>query len=89
MTYSDHPESFMAKRRQNFQNIAWFLEIHQRGVLNLDPPYQRRSVWNQTYREQFIDTILLDYPAPAIFLFQRIDELGASKYELVDGKNTA
>jgi hypothetical protein len=55
-------------------------------MLKMDPPYQRRSVWNDTYREQFIDTILLDYPVPAIFLFARIDEEGNARYELVDGK---
>jgi hypothetical protein len=29
---------------------------------------------------------LLDYPAPAIFLFQRINEFGDTSYDLVDGK---
>jgi hypothetical protein len=52
----------------------------------MDPPFQRRSVWNDRYREEFIDTILLDYPAPAIFLFSSIDDSGATKYQLVDGK---
>jgi hypothetical protein len=74
------------RRRQNFQNISWFLDLHNRGLLDMSPPYQRRSVWNDTYREQFIDTILLDYPAPAIFLFSRIDPRGSTTYELVDGK---
>jgi uncharacterized protein with ParB-like and HNH nuclease domain len=76
----------MSKRRQNFQNISWFLDLHKRDLLDLDPPFQRRSVWNQTYREQFVDTILLDYPAPAIFLFGRIDEHGGVTYQVVDGK---
>lgn len=76
----------MSKRRQNFQNIAWFLDLQKRGLLDLDPPFQRRSVWNDKFREQFIDTILLDYPAPAIFLFGTIDQLGGSKYQVVDGK---
>lgn len=76
----------MSKRRQNFQNIAWFLDLHKRDLLDLDPPFQRRSVWNDKYREEFIDTLLLDYPAPAIFMFGTIDELGNTKYQLVDGK---
>lgn len=76
----------MSKRRQNFQNISWFLDLHKRNLLDLDPPFQRRSVWNQTYREEFIDTILLDYPAPAIFLFGRIDDQGVTTYQVVDGK---
>lgn len=52
----------------------------------LDPPYQRRSVWNQDYRDYFIDTLLLQYPAPAIFLFEEIDEGGRARYNVVDGK---
>lgn len=73
-------------RRQNFQTIAWFWDLYDRQLLNLDPPYQRRSVWNQNYRDYFIDTILLQYPAPAIFLYEEIDEAGRAKYNVVDGK---
>lgn len=76
----------MSKRRQNFENIAWFLDLYKRSMLDLDPPFQRRSVWNQRYREDFIDTVLLDYPAPAIFLFASISESGVTNYQLVDGK---
>lgn len=73
-------------RRQNFQTISWFYDVYKRGLLNLDPPYQRRSVWNQIYKEEFIDTILLQYPAPAIFLYEEISEEGLSTYNVVDGK---
>lgn len=60
--------------------------ISKRDLLDLDPPYQRRSVWNQEYKDYFIDTILLDYPAPAIFLFEEIDPNGITEYKVVDGK---
>lgn len=76
----------MTRRRQNFQNISWFWDLYQRGLLDLDPPFQRRSIWSQRYREDFIDTILLDYPAPAIFLFATVSESGTTAYQLVDGK---
>jgi hypothetical protein len=76
----------MSKRRQNFENIAWFLDLYKRERLDMDPPFQRRSVWNQKYREDFIDTILLDYPAPAIFLFSSISDAGVTAFQLVDGK---
>jgi len=76
----------MTGRRQNFQTIAWFWDLFQRKLLNLDPPYQRRSVWNQAYRDYFIDTILLSYPAPAIFLYEEIDDAGKARYHVVDGK---
>ncbi|MGW3559191.1 DUF262 domain-containing protein [Streptomyces sp. NPDC000963] len=74
------------ERRQSLQTIAWFNDLHRRGLINLDPPYQRRSVWNQAYREYFIETILLGYPAPAIFLHEDIQSDGTASYDVVDGK---
>jgi hypothetical protein len=66
--------------------IAWFNDLHKRGLLDLTPPYQRRSVWNDAYREYFIETVLLDYPAPPIFLHEAIDAEGLAQYSVVDGK---
>lgn len=40
------------------QNFSWFRDLHRRDLLNLDPPYQRRSVWNQSYKDFFVDTVL-------------------------------
>jgi hypothetical protein len=76
----------MMKRKQNFQPIAWFYDLHQRDRLDMDPPYQRRSVWNQAFKDYFIDTILLSYPAPAIFLYEEITPEGVASYHVVDGK---
>jgi Protein of unknown function DUF262 len=76
----------MEERRQTTQAIAWFWDLYRRSLLELDPPYQRRSVWTQSYKDYFIDTILLGYPAPAIFLFEDIDEDGVSRYSVVDGQ---
>src|SRR5688572_18073349 len=73
-------------RRHNFQTISWFWDIYQRTLLDLDPPYQRRSVWNQSFKDYFIETVLLEYPAPAIFLYEEITPDGRSTYHVVDGK---
>ena len=73
-------------RRQNFQTISWFSGLNRRGLLNLSPPYQRRSVWNQAYKDDFIDTVLLQYPAPALFLYEEVSPEGVSVYQVVDGK---
>lgn len=74
------------KRRLNFQTISWFRDLYIRNLLNLDPKYQRRSVWTQEYKDNFIDTILLEYPSPSIFLYEEIDSNGHAKYNVVDGK---
>jgi hypothetical protein len=73
-------------RRQTTWSIAWFWDLYKRELLDLDPPYQRRSVWSQSYKDYFIDTVLLDYPAPAVFLFEDIDDQGVTQYSVVDGK---
>jgi hypothetical protein len=73
-------------RKLNYQTIAWFYDLYKRDLLDLEPPYQRRSVWNQEYKDYFIDTVLLEYPAPAIFLFEEIHPTGTIEYRVVDGK---
>lgn len=76
----------MDERRQSFQTIAWFNDLHKRELLDLDPPYQRRSVWNLEYQQFFVETLLLDYPAPAIFIHEVITPTGNASYSVVDGK---
>lgn len=67
-------------------NLVWFWDLHNRGLLDLDPPYQRRSVWNQSYKDYFIDTILNGFPSPSIFLHQDISPEGVARYSVVDGR---
>jgi hypothetical protein len=74
------------RRDMNFQTVGWFWDLNNRALLILNPPYQRRSVWNQDYKDYFIDTVLHGYPAPAIFLFRETSPEGVSKYSVVDGK---
>jgi len=74
------------ERRHNFQTISWFFDLYNRKLLDLNPVYQRRSVWPQKFKQYFIDTILLGYPAPAIFLYEEITSDGRSQYHVVDGK---
>jgi hypothetical protein len=74
------------ERRHNFQNVAWFNDLRQRNLLDLDPPYQRRSVWPQRFKDYFIETVLLNYPAPAIFLFEEMSPEGRPVYHVVDGR---
>ena len=68
------------------QDISWFVDMRNKGQLDLDPPYQRRSVWSPGDKQFFVDTILNNYPAPPIFLHKTIDDLGHATYHVVDGK---
>jgi len=73
-------------KKQAYQTISWFYDLYKRDLLELSPSYQRKSVWNQKYKDYYIDTILLNYPCPAIFLYEEIDAEGIAKYYVVDGK---
>jgi hypothetical protein len=55
------------------------------GLLNLNPGFQRDSVWGITDRRLLIDTIVRNYPLPAIFLYRRL-EGGRAVYDVIDGK---
>lgn len=73
-------------RRVTTQDVTWFLDLNRSGQLNLDPPYQRRSVWTANDRRFFLDTLFRNYPSPAIFLHKEIQPNGAARYHVVDGK---
>ncbi|WP_262406790.1 MULTISPECIES: DUF262 domain-containing protein [Tsukamurella] len=73
-------------RRPNTQTVQWFLELHASGQLNLNPSYQRRSVWSDDYRRFFIDTILKDFPCPAIYLENETRAGAPTRHNVIDGK---
>jgi len=73
-------------RQPTLQTITWLLNLRKYGQLDLDPPYQRRSVWSLREKQRFIDTIIRNYPSPAIFLHVDYDTEGNTTYHVVDGK---
>ena len=74
------------QRRPTTQDITWLIDLARKGQLDLDPPYQRRSVWTRGDKQFFLDTIFRNYPSPAIFLHKTIDDGGNATYHVVDGK---
>lgn len=73
-------------RQPTLQTITWLLNLRKYGQLDLDPPYQRRSVWSLREKQRFIDTVIRNYPSPAIFLHVDYDNEGNTTYHVVDGK---
>ena len=73
-------------RRPSTQDITWLRDLYQNKQLDLNPPYQRRSVWTRKDKQFFLDTIFRNYPSPAIFLHKTIDDGGKATYHVVDGK---
>jgi hypothetical protein len=74
------------QRTPNNQNASWFLDLHESGKLDLNPRYQRRSVWNLEYKQFFIDSVIRNYPTQAIFLDQTVDPDEPTRYRVLDGK---
>ncbi len=52
--------------------IVDFLEWQRQGSLDLQPYYQRRSVWNPRVRSLLIDSLLRGYPLPLASIFHRV-----------------
>ena len=67
--------------------ISDFLEWYKRKQLQLNPEFQRGSVWISAARTYLIDSILRELPIPKIYLRTLIDiETKQSIREVVDGQ---
>ncbi|TFB66182.1 DUF262 domain-containing protein [Cryobacterium sp. Hz9] len=68
-------------------DVSWLLDLQKNEQLDLNPVYQRKSVWTPRDRRFFMDTVFRNYPSPAIFLHKTInDDTGKATYHVVDGK---
>lgn len=68
-------------------SIADILEWQRIGTLNLQPFYQRRSVWNELMKSLLIDSLLRSYPIPLIFLHNSLDiKTSRTVRNVVDGQ---
>lgn len=59
--------------------------MFRNGQINLEPGFQRQSVWTLRDRRHLIHSILSSYPIPCIFLYQR-NQRGRLVYDVIDGK---
>jgi len=72
-------------RQPNMHDLSWFVDMDNQKRLDLNPPYQRKSVWTASDRYYFLDTVFNNYPCPAVYVQKEIGNDGP-KYNLVDGK---
>lgn len=71
--------------RVETKTITDLINLYEDNLLNLEPGFQRQSVWSERDRCKLIDSILRNYPLPAIFLYRR-NEDGQIVYDVIDGK---
>jgi Protein of unknown function DUF262 len=79
--------SDILRRDSNSVSIAVFWENFQLGKYDFNPPYQRLSIWSEEKKSFLINSILLNYPMPPIFMREQINnETGKTSYQIIDGK---
>jgi hypothetical protein len=68
-------------------SINDFREWHERKELELQPKFQRRSVWSDKAKSYLIDTVIRGKPIPKIFMRQDIDpKTRKTIRQVVDGQ---
>lgn len=71
--------------RPETKTVTDLVNLYEDGLLNLEPGFQRQSVWNERDRAKLMDSILRNYPLPAVFLYRRQAD-GEFVYDVIDGK---
>lgn len=66
------------------------LELHQqRHLIDLNPPYQRLSVWDKAKQQRFIDSVINGVDTPKLYFHETTGYLGSTsryKFSVIDGK---
>jgi 5-methylcytosine-specific restriction endonuclease McrA len=71
--------------RPETRTVTDIANLFERNRLNLEPGFQRQSVWSERDRAKLIDSMLRNYPLPAVFFYRREDQ-GQIYYDVIDGK---
>lgn len=62
-------------------SVFEYLRQLDKNKIIIQPDFQRNQVWTKTQKSRFIESILLNFPLPPIYLNETID----SKYVVIDG----
>lgn len=73
------------------QTVKWLFDLNNKGLLLVDNSFQRNYVWNKKNQVQLIESILMGYPIPEIYIWNTgTDEnSGDTCYSIVDGQQRA
>ena len=62
-------------------SVGEILNLYKDNELDLEPAFQRFFRWNYSQQTKFIESLILGYPVPSIFVFQKDDGV----WEVIDG----
>ena len=70
------------------QTAKWLYDLSQKGLLEVDNSFQRNYVWTEKNQIQLIESILIGYPIPEIYLWNTgtDEDTGDTKYSIIDGQ---
>lgn len=70
------------KFKRDSKSIKTLYELYKKGILILQPFFQRNLVWTEKAKSRFIESILLELPIAEIYLYQDMDD----KFSVIDGQ---
>ncbi|MEQ1486742.1 DUF262 domain-containing protein [Methyloglobulus sp.] len=70
------------------QTVKWLYDLNEKGLLVVDNSFQRNYVWTKKNQVQLIESILMGFPIPEIYIWNTgTDEnSGDTCYSIVDGQ---
>ncbi len=70
------------------KNVKWIVDNLNHGLLFVDNSFQRNYVWLLKHQIRLIETILIGFPIPEIYIwsFDTDPDTGETKYSIVDGQ---
>lgn len=70
----------------SLRSVLWFKRAFEAHELVIKPPFQRNPVWSERQKSALIDTILLEYPVPELYMQELVGDDGSQQHILVDGQ---
>lgn len=69
-------------------SIAKLVKSFHKGAYFVDESFQRRLVWGQKQKVRLIETVLIGYPIPEIYIHRQATDTktGTEKFSIVDGQ---
>lgn len=70
------------------QTAKWLHDLNEKGLLVVDNSFQRNYVWTKKNQIQLIESILMGYPIPEIYIWNTgtNEDSGDTCYSIVDGQ---
>jgi hypothetical protein len=67
-------------------SIKQFKKLYSSGRLNLEPGFQRRSVWGVQDRRRLLVSVFDGIPLPTVYVYERQSATGRLEFDVIDGK---